>query len=179
MNTETSGQSDLEFVGAFRVLICRYRFAFFLLMRAGLAIPMLLLRFLDQPVKGHAMYGGCRLVVWLTVERVRGWVPGFLLDGLDESAKMNESLQSLKELFPEGTPVRVLQTTRRRDASYEAESVGVVQAWETLATGSWFAHGKNDKLWLTRLRLRKADGEITLLVIDDATSIAKLEAVSG
>lgn len=86
--------------------------------------------------------------------------------------------QSVEEMFPAGTPVRVVQTTPRRESSYQAESVGVVEAWEDRPTGSWFAHGKNDKLWLRRLKLRKADGEITLLVIDDATSIAKLEPAS-
>jgi len=86
---------------------------------------------------------------------------------------------TIEELFPKGTPVRVIQTTKRRVASYEAESVGVVEAWENRPTGSWYAHGKNDKLWLRRLKLRKADGEITLLVIDDATTIAKLEPATA
>jgi len=45
-----------------------------------------------------------------------------------------------------------------------------------MPTGSWFARGKDDRLWLKRLRLRKADGETTVLVVDDGTSIAKLEA---
>ena len=85
---------------------------------------------------------------------------------------------TVEEMFPQGTPVRVVQITRRRDDSYRAESVGVVEAWENRSTGSWYAHGKNDKLWLKRLKLRKADGELTLLVIDDATSIAKLEPAS-
>lgn len=85
---------------------------------------------------------------------------------------------TVEEMFPQGTPVRVRQVTRRRDGSYRAESVGVVEAWENRPTGSWYAHGKNDKLWLKRLKLRRADGEVTLLVIDDATSIAKLEPVA-
>ncbi len=87
--------------------------------------------------------------------------------------------QTVQELFPVGTPVRVIQTTKRRVDSYEAESVGLVQAWEDRPTGSWYAHGKNDKLWLKRLKLKKADGEITLLVIDDTTTIAKLESASA
>jgi len=78
--------------------------------------------------------------------------------------------------FPPGTPVCVTETTRHRDESIETRVVGVVQEWEELPTGSWFVHGKNDKLWLKRLRLKKADGEITLLVIDDGTTIARLEA---
>lgn len=81
-----------------------------------------------------------------------------------------------ESLFPPGTPVCVRQTVRRRDQSYQAEVIGIVEAWEDLPTGSWYAHGRNDKLWLKRLRLRKADGEFTLLVIDDSTEIARLEA---
>ena len=77
--------------------------------------------------------------------------------------------------FPAGTPVCVTLRTQRRGRPYPAEVIGVVEAWEESPTGSWFAHGKDDKLWLKRLRLRKADGEITLLVIDDSTAIAKLE----
>jgi hypothetical protein len=63
--------------------------------------------------------------------------------------------------------------------SFEAEVVGAVEAWEDRPTGSWHAHGKYDKLWLRRLKLRKADGEITLLVIDDATRIARIEAAAS
>ncbi len=84
----------------------------------------------------------------------------------------------LEEQFPPGTPVRVTQVSRRRDQSIESCAVGVVEAWEELPTGSWYAHGVKDKLWLTRLKLRKVDGELTLLVIDDSTSIAKLEAAA-
>lgn len=85
--------------------------------------------------------------------------------------------------FPPGTPVCVKQTVERRSESYVAETVGVVEAWEEKPTGSWYAHGKDDsrgllagKLWLARLMLRKADGELTLIVVDDTTEIAKLEA---
>ena len=85
-------------------------------------------------------------------------------------------LSVAESLFPTGTPVCVRQTIVRRDQSFESEVVGVVEAWEELPTGSWYAHGKKDKLWLTRLKLRKLDGELTLLVIDDHTEIARLEA---
>ncbi len=81
--------------------------------------------------------------------------------------------------FPPGTPVRVRQVTERRDGPLEAEVLGVVEAWEDLPTGSWHAHGKKDKLWLKRLKLRKVDGEVSMLVIDDGTHIARLEAGPG
>ncbi|MBI4716799.1 MAG: hypothetical protein HY763_03265 [Planctomycetes bacterium] len=81
----------------------------------------------------------------------------------------------IDSIFPPGTPVRVQQTIHRMGKPLLVECVGVVEAWEALPTGSWYAHGRNDRLWLNRLRLRKADGERTLLVVDDATSIARIE----
>lgn len=81
----------------------------------------------------------------------------------------------VQQLFPPGTPVRVIQEVTKRDGTYMTEVVGLVDSWEKRPTGSWYAHGKDDRYWLNRLKLRKADGEITLLVLDDATRIARLE----
>ena len=81
--------------------------------------------------------------------------------------------------LPPGTPVCVTMTTARRGLPVRAEVYGVVEAWEDKPTGSWFADGKDDKLWLKRLRLRKVDGEVTTLVIDDTTAIAKVEPAKG
>ncbi len=87
-----------------------------------------------------------------------------------------------KSQFPQRTPVCLRQTVRRRNRSYEAAIVGLIEAWEELPTGSWYAHGRpgvpggaGSRLWLSGLRLRKADGEVTLLVIDDSTAIARLD----
>ena len=81
--------------------------------------------------------------------------------------------------FPPGTPVCVREVTRMRAEDLESEVIGVVEAWEDQPTGSWHAHGKDSKLWLRRLKLRKSDGEISLIVVDDQTYIAKLEAASS
>ena len=78
--------------------------------------------------------------------------------------------------FPPGTQVCVRQTIDHRSHPIEAEVVGAIESWEDLPTGSWHARGKNGRLWLKRLKLRKADGEVALLVIDNRTSITKLEA---
>ncbi len=94
------------------------------------------------------------------------------------SVKVLHSAQP-EQLFPPGTPVWVKETIDRRGRPIEVETIGVVEDWQDLPTGSWYAHGKNDKLWLKRLKLRKADGETTLLVIDPYTAIAKLEAAPG
>ena len=77
--------------------------------------------------------------------------------------------------FPPGTPVCVGQSMRRRGVDLDCEVIGVVEEWDDLPTGSWFAAGKDDKLWLRRLKLRKLDGELTLLVVDERTRIARLE----
>lgn len=82
----------------------------------------------------------------------------------------------LNSQFPPGTPVCVTQLIALRGQDISTEIVGVIEAWEELPTGAWYAHGKDDKLWLRRLKLRKVDGEITLLILDNGTSIAKLEA---
>ena len=87
-------------------------------------------------------------------------------------------LPSAQAQFPPGTPVCVTMLTRFRDREIESRVVGTVEAWDHLPTGSWYAHGKDDLLWLDRVRLRRVDGEITLLVIDDATTIARLEAAA-
>ncbi len=88
-------------------------------------------------------------------------------------------LATVAAKFPPGTPVCVRQVTRMRTGDFESEVVGVVEAWEDQPTGSWYAHGKDSKLWLRRLKLRKSDGEISLIVVDDETYIAKLEAASS
>jgi len=92
---------------------------------------------------------------------------------------VSHSSQSHPEhLFPVGTPVCVNTKTWRRDRATQTRTIGTVEAWEELPTGSWYAHGRKDRLWLRRLKLRKVDGEISLLVVDDATSIARLEATN-
>ena len=65
-----------------------------------------------------------------------------------------------------GTRVRVVQQVSLRDETWQEVVEGEVLAHGTEPTGSWFAHGRNDRLWLDRLRLRKDDGEITSLVLD-------------
>lgn len=87
--------------------------------------------------------------------------------------------QLIEAKFPPGTPVCVRQKIDRRGSPMEVEVAGTVVDWVVRPTGSWFAHGKHDKLWLKRLVLRKVDGEETLLIVDDSTQIAKLEAAKS
>ena len=82
---------------------------------------------------------------------------------------------TIDELKP-GLRVRVTQMVDRRAGDWQATVVGVIQAVEEQKTGSWYAHAKDDKLWLHRLRLLKDDGEITVLNVDERT---KLELLDG
>lgn len=73
-----------------------------------------------------------------------------------------------------GQRIRVLQAIDRREGNWTHELVGTVLSVGAEKTGSWHAHGKDGKLWLNRIRLRKADGEITTVVIDQHTRVEVL-----
>jgi hypothetical protein len=85
---------------------------------------------------------------------------------------MDESLR--KQLVP-GAKVKVMQQIAARDYSWNSEISGTVVEFKQEQTGSWYAHSKDDKLWLDRLTLRKADGELTTLNLD-GFSVVKVEA---
>ena len=54
----------------------------------------------------------------------------------------------------------------------EGEVVSLRQA----KTGSWFAHSKDDRLWLDRLEIRLADGEVVVCNLD---RFSRVEIVGG
>ena len=85
---------------------------------------------------------------------------------------MDESIR--KQLVP-GAKVKVVQQIAARDYSWNSEISGTVVEFKQEQTGSWFAHSKDDKLWLDRLTLRKPDGELTTLNLD-GFSVVKVEA---
>jgi hypothetical protein len=84
---------------------------------------------------------------------------------------MDESMR--KQIVP-GATVKVIQQIAARDYSWSSETAGTVVSFEQKQTGSWYAHSKNDKLWLDRLTIRKSDGELTTLSLDDFTRITIL-----
>ena len=75
-----------------------------------------------------------------------------------------------RQLLP-GARVRVTQQIAARHYSWGSAVEGVVVDYAQKETGSWFAHSKDDKLWLDRLVLRKDDGEITTLNLDDYSNV--------
>ena len=66
-----------------------------------------------------------------------------------------------------GVTVRVIQQIAGRDYTLTNETRGTVIEFGQQQTGSWFAHSKCDKLWLDRLTIKKTDGEIMTLNLDD------------
>ena len=79
-----------------------------------------------------------------------------------------------KEQLKPGARVRVTQQIPARDHTITTDVSGTVVRFEQKPTGSWYAHSKDDKLWLDRLTLRKEDGEITTLNLDDY-SVVQIE----
>jgi hypothetical protein len=81
---------------------------------------------------------------------------------------MDESIR--KQLKP-GVTVRVTQQIPHRDHAWADELRGTVVSYQQKQTGSWYAHAKNDKLWLDRLTLRRPDGELVTLNLDDYSRV--------
>ncbi|MCG3138369.1 MAG: hypothetical protein HJJLKODD_02232 [Phycisphaerae bacterium] len=73
-----------------------------------------------------------------------------------------------------GQRVRIEQQIVQRDGVWTTAVEGEVLSIQLEPTGSWYAHGRRDKLWLPRLRLKKPDGELTTLNLDMASVITLL-----
>ena len=82
--------------------------------------------------------------------------------------------QTADDAIRPGQRVRVHKRIERREGDWELTVEGVVERYGPDWTGSWFAHGKNDKLWLNRILLRKDDGELSDLVVDRFTRVELL-----
>jgi hypothetical protein len=83
-----------------------------------------------------------------------------------------------KQLAP-GTKVVVTQQIPARGRTWTNKVTGTVVSCDQKKTGSWYAHSKDDRLWLDRLVIRKDDGEITTLILDDYSHIEIVAAAPG
>ena len=68
-----------------------------------------------------------------------------------------------------GIRLKVIQQIPHRDGTWTNVTEGVVTSFRQAKTGSWFAHSKDDTLWLDRLELRLDDGELVTLNLDQYT----------
>jgi hypothetical protein len=83
--------------------------------------------------------------------------------------------EAIRDKLQPGARVRITQQIGARDYSWASDVSGTVVSFDQQPTGSWFAHSQDDKLWLDRLKLRKDDGEITTLNLDDYTHVEILK----
>ena len=79
-----------------------------------------------------------------------------------------------KPLSP-GSRVRVTQQLPHRDKVWTNSVEGEISRYQQAKTGSWFAHSKDDQLWIDRLELRLDDGEIVVLNLDRYSVIELLD----
>ncbi len=70
-----------------------------------------------------------------------------------------------------GTRVKVTQQMPLADRTWTQPVVGTVVRFRQAKTGSWFAHARDDRLWLDRLEIRRDDGESVVLNLDQFTVI--------
>jgi len=78
-------------------------------------------------------------------------------------------------IYQPGTVVRITQQIPRRLDTFTTVVTGTVIRQERQPSGSWYAHNKDNKVWLDRLLIRKNDGEITILNLDEYTNVEVLE----
>jgi hypothetical protein len=81
---------------------------------------------------------------------------------------MDDSIR--KSLVP-GARVTVTQQIPHRDRVWTNKVSGTILEYSQRTTGSWFAHSKDDKLWLDRLKIRREDGELMTLNLDDYSHV--------
>jgi len=74
--------------------------------------------------------------------------------------------ESIRQKLQPGVKVKVTQQIAGPDYGWATEILGTIVKYDQEPTGSWYAHSKNDKLWLDRLMLRKEDGEFITLSLD-------------
>ena len=79
-------------------------------------------------------------------------------------------------LLTPGMKIRLTRQMPRLTKALESATEGVVLRVGQQKTGSWFAHSKDNKLWMDRIELRKADGELVHCNLDQYTHIDVLEA---
>ncbi|HOJ75825.1 MAG TPA: hypothetical protein PL151_15090 [Phycisphaerae bacterium] len=87
------------------------------------------------------------------------------------------AMAAFPQLAP-GDRIRVTERIVGMAQTWVTQVEGEVIACRPETTGSWFTHGKRAKLWLLRVRLRKPDGEITTLNLDQNSQVEILSKAS-
>jgi hypothetical protein len=56
---------------------------------------------------------------------------------------------------------------------------GVIRRFGQQKTGSWYAHSRDDKLWLDRLEMVKDDGEVVVCNLDQYSRVEAVEDLAA
>lgn len=83
-------------------------------------------------------------------------------------------MPKLIPMFEPGTRVRVTQQVPQTHDVWSSSVEGEVIRYRQAATGSWYTHAKDDRLWLDRLEIRLDDGELVILNLDHYSLIEDL-----
>jgi len=75
-----------------------------------------------------------------------------------------------------GATVRITQQFPRQSGTMVTTVEGVVTRVGQEKSGSWFAHTRDNKVWIDRVELRKKDGELVVLNLDRYSAVELLEA---
>ncbi len=81
-----------------------------------------------------------------------------------------------KPKFQPGTRLRVVQHVRVGDRAWRTEVVGIVEREGLRPVGGMEMGGKSVYVHQPTIRLRKADGEITVVAVDEGTHVEELPA---
>lgn len=82
------------------------------------------------------------------------------------------------DTFSPGQRIRVTQQVPHLGngrGTFSTTIEGQVVSFTQSKTGSWYAHSKDKKLWLDRLELRKADGEVVFVNLDQYSHVEVVE----
>jgi len=78
-------------------------------------------------------------------------------------------------IYQAGQRVKVTQQVPHLgngDATFATNPVeGVIVGYSQAKTGSWYAHSKDHKLWLDRLEVRRDDGELVVINLDQYSNV--------
>ncbi len=82
----------------------------------------------------------------------------------------------MERTYQPGQRVRITQQVPRQSKTIVSSTDGTIVRFYQGKTGSWFAHSKDHKLWLDRLEIQKANGEMAIINLDQYTSVEVLDA---
>jgi hypothetical protein len=80
----------------------------------------------------------------------------------------------MSQMYQPGTRVKVTQQVPRQEhggGTMVAIVEGTIVSFQQQKTGSWYAHSRDHKLWMDRLEIRKDDGEIVHLNLDQYSAV--------